>query len=557
LAPVGTSQTAGSSVPSAYASVALNAPPTLPSRPFAKSFSVQDILVDIRAGRLAVPNFQRPLKWRPQEGALLFDSIIRGYPVGTLLLWRRPRGASKVDVRALLPGHRVDDDALVVIDGQQRLSALARVLLRETPEDLRWDLAWALDEQRVRPLSSRGRDTLIPLAELGDSADLHEWFAGQALRGAEARRVFELGRAVREYTVPAYIIDADDESAVRRIFQRANTSGRRLTADEVFTGLHGGGPGDSIGTLQALGDALADTGFGHVSPKWLHQSTMAVAGLDATTPARMNGAETDDRSFVPARSIAAAEGPLRSAIRFLIEEAAIPHAGLLPYGIVLPVLAAFFRHHEWPSFRNRELLRRWVFRGAVSGLHRGDRIPYRRATIAAARQGPAHDSVQALLELVPRRMAEMPQIPDRFVQSDALVRLFLLGLASMAPRDLVTGDAIDVVELAGNVSKMPRLVSVADGVRAGSGDGVASRLWLPPRRGVLTAKDLTDSSEETLSSHGFGREARGYLMDGDVRNALRLRRESIQVATTTMLLDRCRFGEPDRRPLAPDADALA
>ena len=38
------------------------------------------------AGRIRLPRFQRGLKWRAKDVQQLFDSIHRGFPVGTLLI---------------------------------------------------------------------------------------------------------------------------------------------------------------------------------------------------------------------------------------------------------------------------------------------------------------------------------------------------------------------------------------------------------------------------------------------------------------------------------------
>ena len=47
-------------------------------------------------GKLRVPLFQRPLRWRPDQEAELFDSLLRRFPIGTLLLWERPAPAAIV-----------------------------------------------------------------------------------------------------------------------------------------------------------------------------------------------------------------------------------------------------------------------------------------------------------------------------------------------------------------------------------------------------------------------------------------------------------------------------
>ena len=37
---------------------------------------------------LLIPDLQRPFVWTPKQVTLLIDSLIRGWPFGTLLLWK-------------------------------------------------------------------------------------------------------------------------------------------------------------------------------------------------------------------------------------------------------------------------------------------------------------------------------------------------------------------------------------------------------------------------------------------------------------------------------------
>ena len=47
--------------------------------------SLQDLLADIHAGKVQLPQFQRDFKWSLSDQRDLLDSIQKGYPVGTLL----------------------------------------------------------------------------------------------------------------------------------------------------------------------------------------------------------------------------------------------------------------------------------------------------------------------------------------------------------------------------------------------------------------------------------------------------------------------------------------
>ncbi|WP_170799458.1 DUF262 domain-containing protein [Stutzerimonas stutzeri] len=86
---------------------------------------------------LFIPAIQRPYVWAPEQITGLFDSIMRGYPIGALMFWDLPEGSQDDweiysfisdfrhgsihnDKAELQPGQPVT----LVLDGQQRLTSL-------------------------------------------------------------------------------------------------------------------------------------------------------------------------------------------------------------------------------------------------------------------------------------------------------------------------------------------------------------------------------------------------------------------------------------------------
>ncbi len=54
--------------------------------PQTKTFS--NLIDEIEKGQIKIPQFQRDFVWTIQKSASLIDSIIKGYPIGTFILWR-------------------------------------------------------------------------------------------------------------------------------------------------------------------------------------------------------------------------------------------------------------------------------------------------------------------------------------------------------------------------------------------------------------------------------------------------------------------------------------
>lgn len=67
----------------------------LERRPEARTVRVEDLLAEVGRGRIRVPEFQRLFRWERDNARELLDSIYRGYPIGTLLLWETSADAQR------------------------------------------------------------------------------------------------------------------------------------------------------------------------------------------------------------------------------------------------------------------------------------------------------------------------------------------------------------------------------------------------------------------------------------------------------------------------------
>ena len=93
------------------------------------SQKVQFLLEDIKNKNIVLPEFQREFTWNKQQVKNLLDSMLAGYPIGSLLIWKT------VNPPALknLPISKVEGSVKVLLDGQQRLTALYLLIRGEVP----------------------------------------------------------------------------------------------------------------------------------------------------------------------------------------------------------------------------------------------------------------------------------------------------------------------------------------------------------------------------------------------------------------------------------------
>lgn len=84
------------------------------------NLKVHQIIDKIDTGELGLPELQRPFIWSDAKVRDLFDSMMRGYPIGYLMLWDCYDTDKKKTIG--VEKHSYETPKQVIIDGQQRLT---------------------------------------------------------------------------------------------------------------------------------------------------------------------------------------------------------------------------------------------------------------------------------------------------------------------------------------------------------------------------------------------------------------------------------------------------
>jgi hypothetical protein len=162
--------------------------------------------------------------------------MYRGFPIGTLLFWKRKGEAGRVQLGLIDLEVPEQADALWIVDGQQRVTSLVGSLAppRPVPEcDLHFDLTWDDAEPHeasrtpfafADPRKPFG-PTCLPLRVVIDSEQLDAWLDEEGAVAEHKRRARRLNKIVREYKVPAYVVETDDTETLGLIFDRVIATG--------------------------------------------------------------------------------------------------------------------------------------------------------------------------------------------------------------------------------------------------------------------------------------------------------------------------------------------
>ena len=484
----------------------------LDARPEARTFSVEQLLALVLRGAIRNPDFQRAVHWKRRNVLDLFDSIYQGFPVGNLLLSKRQMPAAELAFGPLHLRANAVPDAFLVVDGQQRIQALAGALLHPDPSPrggahgVWFDLE---TEAFFVPTRSQPQPTCVPLNVVGSSAKLGRWVSTHNLIGVRddlADRAFELGARIREFQLPAYVLENASEPALRQVFRRANVSGVQMKEAEVFDALFATPAGKPVALACAR---LADeTTFGALDESVFLRCLKMVGG---NIKESLDSLDVEDGPAQLER-VSATRAALARTIRLLTEDAQIPHVKLLPYQLPLLVLPRFFHVYPDPSPKARTLLVRWVWRGILSFSH-GDNSEAVLGRILKAGQGSAEAWALALLRSIEGEL-DLPSSGEEWnpgARLDAcLIALCALPATVRPPtgRDALLRDFQD---------------GLLERLESGQLGKAFPDAFLPAHSTVARAlaasreevSELPGASADVLAMHGIDEAAREAWLHGD------------------------------------------
>lgn len=480
----------------------------LAGQPEVMSFSVERLVELGLSGELVLPDFQRGYRWKAGHRLELIDSIFRGYPIGSLLLWVPPewdrtesRWGSR-DGRPLLVVPVRPGPVMVLVDGQQRAATLAGTLA--PPDDCPPDWRMYFDTRTAELFYPTDRTPSawdLPLSEVYSTVRFLDWLQGRPPvedREARVRMANMLVKQIRDYRIPAYVVRGSDDAALREVFDRMNTRGVPLQAPEVFNALLA--KDAEVGGLHEAAARLEERGVGPIGDLELLKGIMAVLGMDVTRDFR---AELRRRKDDPdlAEGLVRAERAYERVLAFLTGECRIPHLYLMPYRFVLPVLVAYFDRFEQPE-PGLLNLRRWLWNGSFLTFERANASDLTRfMNDVRVAPTPSFTSAAMLNRVISMTKAD-PAVPaplDRWDLRSGRTKVIACVLAAQGPRDLRTGRRIDV---RATISQHGHRAfpEVEPGMAKDQRSACVNRFLHAPV-GVRPLR--IDSSPELLASHGI------------------------------------------------------
>lgn len=389
--------------------------------PFQSPITVQKALENIHERRYLLPSIQREFVWSTDQIERLFDSLLRGYPIGSFLFWEVKREHAKdyqfyefirtFHARDSRHNPKADltgsEGLTAILDGQQRLTALY-IGLRGTYASKMLHKRWSADESfptrrlylnLLTPLDTFDkRYDFRFLTEAASQApefgahwfpvhkvldftgpkDIHSYLVKNHLMETDfpGTCLFELHEAVtKKLLITAFNEEEQDLDKVLDIFIRVNSGGTPLSYSDLLLSIATAQwkTRDARENIHALVDELNRIGQGFAFDKdFVLKACLVLAGIQDIRfkVANFNGKNME---IIEAQWPRIAKA-LRLAVS-LVASFGFNHFTLTSNNAVIPI-ALYLLKRDLPTnfieaqahHADRQLIRHWLIVGLTKGL---------------------------------------------------------------------------------------------------------------------------------------------------------------------------------------------
>jgi hypothetical protein len=343
-------------------------------QPKPQPMKYEELVTDIKRGYIKIPKFQRDFVWTIEQTAELLDSIIKGYPIGTFILWKtreRLRNVKNIG-SANLPPIPEGDAVQYILDGQQRIASLFAALeglqvpkenkilnFKEIYVDL--DKDFDTDDQII--LSEiPGNNNWITVHDILSHDDINYFVDNYDKNTIKKIDIYR--QRFKTYDFSTILISDFPIDVAAEIFTRINTTGTELTLFQIMVAKTYDETRnfDLQEKYSELQEDLEQIGYDTIPDSTVLQCLSANLVKECTRKAilKLNKNDVIEIWDETVESIKEAIDYFRMFYR-------IPVSRLLPYyALLVPFSYYFFVNKDKPDSEQEILLQEYFWRSSLS-----------------------------------------------------------------------------------------------------------------------------------------------------------------------------------------------
>ena len=328
-----------------------------------------NLIANIEQGQIKIPQFQRKFVWSIEETAGLIDSILKGYPIGTFIIWEtndRLRSIRNIG-NFQFPDTPDGNTVQYVLDGQQRMTSLYVALRGAKLKD---DNGQITDYSEIYVnLTAKSGDPLVLTDKTGyQNAQIIRFV--DLLNGSLSLllskykdyidEIDAYRKAVQTYQFSKIDVKNAPIEVATEIFTRINIGGKPLTLFEIMAAktYDEAKKFDLSEKYDTLVENLSNVDYDTISSSTVLQAVSVCLVKECTRKSILN---LEKQKFIDIWP--QVESAFESAVDYLRSFYKIPVSQLLPYdALLVPFTYYFFHHKDIPAGLQQDLLQDYFWR---------------------------------------------------------------------------------------------------------------------------------------------------------------------------------------------------
>lgn len=492
---------------------------------------IEEIVTGVKTGDIKLPRFQRPFVWKRKEVINLFDSVYNGYPIGSILLWH---STEKLVSERTIADLQINDNrnsyvpTNYLLDGQQRISSLCGCLYWDGKDyKSLWNVVFDLEKEEFLFPKNDSKIEYFPLNKLINTSDFIlqcRKFETHPKNELFFRNAEKLLRSIKDYKIAVVKIGDMTINEVAPIFERINSTGRKLTIVDLMRAATWKNNFDLTEKISEIKNECEQLGYYNIPDNHILRSISASLG---------NGINKEDidkirkeNSEVLTKASYNTKIAYSKAIQFLKNEIGVRSFIFLPYGLQLTLLVEFFNKANNPTFDKIEKLKIWFWETSFSRYFGTSNTGQNSRDLDKIRRFALEET--ANLEFETKKSIDK-FLNEIFRFSTSSTKTYILLLSLKNPRDFINSSEIDkslYLEVPNN-KLYNRLFNINNSINY----FITNKIENMELQNFLLEKN----DEQFLESHFLSLDSLDSLRKNDIDAFFRSRKLNIKSFITTLI----------------------
>ncbi len=336
---------------------------------------LHEILKRMHSGAYAIPLFQRDFVWEKKQILDLFDSISKGYPIGSILLWH-PHDKNKRSRSKSIVGDEIFDNPdldYFILDGRQRLTTFYGCLYEQNEPNEKFKVFYNLESEIFEYSTAAKKPVyLVSLPDLYDTfklldklQEIQETIPDRELARTYIMRAKKMNSVFQGYQIGELLLENYTLEEAGTVFARINSKGTDISKVSMLQALFYK-EGQNVlfsDWIAEIKTKLGRWGFDRLKEDDILNCCYRYSNIDFYDNNLMDKIDKFDNlnqlDFI--HKLDEIEENLMREAEFLHNECGVVSWRMLPYARQWVILAGAFKEKKNLSESDKQELKKWFY----------------------------------------------------------------------------------------------------------------------------------------------------------------------------------------------------